>query len=357
MTNPMGTSNEVVPLEFTIGYEGNRSVAFEGEAGVDTATGQAAAEYHVLGRGITYHAFFRHGRIHMTEVDGIRDLLGFLGYDIVFHVDGSIDITTPVSDTPTPLPTQAPRYTLPRAYLQYIGFGTYGSNIMAMAGQDTLASGACDTVFFLDGGGTVSFTFDGEFGEEFWKIGVSGITIDDASGAVVRRAGTRLTPDDPNLYAFQKGSLVLRRGGDVKASALIAAFGSPTSDVTAEGPNLHWEEKKAWHRSMKFSGLEIELYQLDDATDKDVYEIVFVTGTDSSLTTSLGWMMGMSAKDVIAGAEKVDWFLLPKVGSDGRLARLDLVIRDLYIYGTHVTFLFEDDKVVSIRFNYITVGS
>jgi hypothetical protein len=38
---------------------------------------------------------------------------------------------------------------------------------------------------------------------------------------------------------------------------------------------------------MKFPGLEIELVQLQDATDKDVYEIAAETSTDASLTTPL----------------------------------------------------------------------
>jgi len=357
ITNPMGTSSDVVPLEFTIGYEGNRSVAFQGEANVDSSKGEAAAEYHVLGRGLTYHAFFRHGRIHMKDQAGITDLMNYLGYDIVFHADRSIDITTPDSDTPTPEPTRAPRYTMPKAYLKYIGFGTLGSYVMALAGHDTGETEKSDPVFFLEGGGTVTFTYD-ESGQTLGTP-VIGITVDDGSGPVVRKAGdrTHLTPSDRSRFALQKGSLVLEQSGDVKVSEMIATFGAPISDTTVEGPNLHWEEKKAWHRSMTFSDLEIELYQLDDATDKDVYEIVYETSTDSSLVTTLGWRIGMSATDAIAAAESIDWYLLPKVGADGRLATLDIVHPDFYGYGTNATIRFEEDKVVSIGFNYVSVGS
>jgi hypothetical protein len=284
----------------------------------------------------------------------------YLGYDIAFHTDRTIDITTPVSLTSTPEPTRAPRYTLPKSALKYIGFGTFGSYVMAMAGHDTGESGGSDTVFFLEGGGTVVLTFSSYFGEGDWRTSVDGITVTDTSGTTSRSAGTRtqLEASDKSRFAFQKGSLILQQGGDVKVSELISAFGSPVSDVTVEGSGLHWEETKAWHRSMEFPGLEIELVQLQDATDKDVYEIASETSTDASLTTPLGWKIGMSATDVIAAAETVDWYLLPRIGAEGLLSRLDIVLPAFYGYNdSNVSITFEEDKVVSIGFNYVTVGS
>ena len=65
----------------------------------------------------------------------------------------------------------------------------------------------------------------------------------------------------------------------------------------------------------------------------------------------------MSATDAIAAAESIDWYLLPKVGADGRLTTLDIVHPDFYGYGTNATIRFEEDKVVSIGFNYVSVGS
>lgn len=360
VSSPLGSAKEVIPLAFAIGYEGAQSVEFVGSAYVDSATGGAVATYRGTASGATVQAFYRGGRIHMTDRASITALVTYLGYDIVFNADRTLDITTPVSLTPTPELTRAPRYTLPKSALQYIGLGTFGSYVMAMAGHDTGETGGSDTVFFLEGGGTVSFTFGSYFGEGDWRISVDGITVSDSSGTVVRTAGarTQLAACDRSRFAFQKGSLVLQQGGDVKVSELISAFGSPVSDDTVEGPGLHWEEgKKAWHRSMKFPGLEFELVQLQDATDKDVYEIAFETTTDASLTTPLGWKTGMSATEVIASAETIDWYLLPRIGTDGLLSRLDIVLPDFYGYGSNVRFTFEGDQVGSISFRNVTVGS
>ena len=360
VSSPLGSTKEVIPLAFTIGFEGEQSVEFAGSAFVDEATGGAVATYRGTALGATVQAFYRSGRIHMTDRASLTALVTYLGYDIDFNADRTLDITTPVSLTPTPEPTRAPRYTLPKSALKYIGFGTFGSYVMALAGHDTGESGGSDTVFFLEGGGTVSFTFGSYFGEGDWRISVDGITVSDSSGIAVRTAGarTQLVASDRGRFAFQKGSLVLQQGGDVKVSELVSVFGSPISDSTVEGPGLHWEEgKKAWHRSMQFPGLEIELVQIQDATDKDVYEIAAEISTDASLTTPLGWMIGMSATDAIASAETIDWYLLPKVGTDGLLSRLDIVLPDFYGYGSNVRFTFEGDQVVSIGFNYVTVGS
>jgi hypothetical protein len=360
VSSPLGSAKEVIPLRFTIGYERAQSVEFTGSANVDEATGGASATYRGTVLGVNLQAFYRRGRIHITDRASITALMTYLGYDIAFHTDRTIDITTPVSLTSTPEPTRAPRYTLPKSALKYIGFGTFGSYVMAMAGHDTGESGGSDTVFFLEGGGTVVLTFSSYFGEGDWRTSVDGITVTDTSGTTSRSAGTRtqLEASDKSRFAFQKGSLILQQGGDVKVSELISAFGSPVSDDTVEGPGLHWEETQAWHRSMEFPGLEIELVQLQDATDKDVYEIASETSTDASLTTPLGWKIGMSATDVIAAAETVDWYLLPRIGAEGLLSRLDIVLPAFYGYNdSNVSITFEEDKVVSIGFNYVTVGS
>lgn len=261
---------------------------------------------------------------------------------------------TPVpTSTPVPTPTPVPRYTLKKSVLPYLGIGTFRSYVMGLAGHFTGDDGRSDTVFRLEGGGYVVLTFKPSY---VFGSSVDTITIDDADGTRTRAIPNR-SEDFDVLYGqlgIAKGALSMTVRGEVKASEIKAALGEPLSDVSSERTEY---EMHYMDRRMTYDGFEIWLYRFFDAEDKDAYRVESLKTTRTDLVSPCGWRIGMTAAEAVAAAEPYDWFLLPKLGADGKLATLEIVIQDLYGYGRNAVFAFDDDIATSMYFTDVSVGA
>jgi hypothetical protein len=263
---------------------------------------------------------------------------------------------TPTS-TPVPTPSPVPRYTLNQSVLPYLALGTYQSYVMGLAGHFMGDDGPFDTVYHLEGGGYVVLAFRSPIamGQD-WRQSVDSITIVDSTGTTVHTIPDR--PQDFDVLfgqlGFTKDGLTMAIRSKVRISDIQAALGEPLSDVSTDRTEY---EIRYWHRTMKYNGLEIGISQLFDATDKDIYQVEYLDSTCTDLVSPCGWRIGMTAAEAVKAAEPFDWFQLPKLGPDGKLAELDIVIADFYGYGENAVITFVDDIATSIHFTWVSVGS
>jgi hypothetical protein len=204
----------------------------------------------------------------------------------------------PPTSSPTPEPTVPAIPVLPFAAVECLGIGLSGDSLRAIChpGMSDTSLLPYPTRIEIIEGGSVDIEYY-SIDPALDKVNVKRFTIHDGSGdrTVEAVPALKLAMHE---YVFVKDDLQVALGIAISADALLATFGTPTSDTTEEGD---WEDTGPKRiREIAFEELSLTIVQAPDTSKPDLWGAWEFVVSDPGFTGPRGLKVGMTLPELVA---------------------------------------------------------